>query len=185
VNWPLIGIIPADKSDVNMNTESQPMTELMTIGYEGLSLAEFFGILERCRVTTLVDVRELPISRRPGFAKTALSAALVRRGIKYVHMPALGCPRDIRHRYRDDEDWSRYTKHFQNYLATQPEALVELSQVASSERCCLMCFEEDYNFCHRKFVAERVAPLIGASIRIFHLTGPIEGRVVRHELAAA
>jgi hypothetical protein len=54
-----------------------------------------------------------------------------------------------------------------------------------SERCCLLCFEEDYNFCHRSFVAERVAPLAGAPVRIYPLIGPVEGRVVRLDLTAA
>ena len=52
------------------------MIELMTIGYEGMTLKEFLDVLKRCRVSMLVDVRELAISRKPGFAKVALSAAL-------------------------------------------------------------------------------------------------------------
>jgi len=78
------------------------MIELMTIGYESFSRAEFFGILDRCRVTMLVDIGELPISRKPGFAKAALEAALVKRGLKYRAVMELGCPRDVRHEYRAD-----------------------------------------------------------------------------------
>ena len=80
------------------------MTELMTIGYEGMALKEFLHVLECCQVSMLVDVRELPISRKPGFAKAALSTALAERGIKYEHLANLGCPRDVRHAYRDDGD---------------------------------------------------------------------------------
>ncbi len=80
------------------------MIELMTIGYEGLTVAGFLDLLRRCRVSRLVDVRELPISRKPGFAKAALSAAIEARGIRYEHLVALGCPREIRHRYREDGD---------------------------------------------------------------------------------
>jgi len=159
--------------------------ELMTIGYESLSPAEFFGILRRCKVSMVVDVRELPISRRVGFAKSALAAGLAENGIKYVHMLALGCPRDVRHAYREDGDWARYTRAFKNHLEIQLAALEQLSGLMKEERCCLLCFEEDYNFCHRSFVAERVAPLAEAPVRVYHLTGPVEGRVVRHELAAA
>ncbi len=43
---------------------------LYTLGYEGLSLAEFFDRLAQAGVSRLVDVRELPLSRRPGFSKT-------------------------------------------------------------------------------------------------------------------
>lgn len=157
----------------------------MTIGFESLSPAEFFDILRRCKVSMVVDVRELPISRRPGFAKSALAAGLTEHGIKYLHLSALGCPRDIRHGYREDGDWERYTRSFKAYLETQLPALEQLSGLMKGERCCLLCFEEDYNFCHRSFVAERVAPLAEAPVRVFHLTGPVEGRVVRHDLAVA
>jgi len=91
-------------------TRLSRMIELMTIGYEGMTLKDFLDVLKRCRVTMLVDVRELPISRKPGFAKAALSAALAQREVKYEHLVDLGCPRDIRHDYRDDGDWSGYTQ---------------------------------------------------------------------------
>ncbi|HSY43620.1 MAG TPA: DUF488 domain-containing protein [Candidatus Acidoferrum sp.] len=168
-----------------MNSVSHPVIELMTIGYEGLSPSEFFDLLRRCEVSMIVDVRELPISRRRGFAKSALAAGLELQGIKYVHKPALGCPRDIRHDYRDDGDWAQYSQRFKAYLETQLSALEELSVLVAQERCCLLCFEEDYNFCHRSFVAERVVPYMDFAVRIFHLTGPVEGRVVRHELTTA
>ena len=168
-----------------VNNFKQSVIELMTIGYEGLSLAEFLDILRGSKVSMVVDVRELPISRRPGFAKSALAIELAQYGIKYVHLPALGCPRYVRHAYREDGDWARYTRSFKSYLETQLPALEELSGLMTREKCCLLCFEEDYNFCHRSFVAERVAPFMDGELRVFHLTGPIEGRVVRHELAVA
>lgn len=168
-----------------MSNLKHDVIELMTIGYESLSPDEFFHILRRCKVSVLVDVRELPISRRVGFAKSALAAGLEAHGITYVHMPALGCPRNIRHKYRADGDWARYTRSFKSYLETQLPALGQLSELMREERCCLLCFEEDYNFCHRNLVADRVVPLAEAPVRVYHLTGPVEGRVVRHELAAA
>jgi uncharacterized protein (DUF488 family) len=154
------------------------MIELMTIGYEGLSRAEFFGMLDRCRVTMLVDIRELPISRKPGFAKTALEADMVKRGLKYAHLVELGCPRDIRHDYRADGDWARYTKRFKAYLGGQTEALEKLAGCMREERCCLLCYEEDYNFCHRSYVAEKVVGVVDCDVKINHLTGPMKGRVV-------
>lgn len=154
------------------------MIELMTIGYEGLSHAEFFAMLDRCRVTMLVDIRELPISRKPGFAKAALEAALVQRGLKYQHVVELGCPRDIRHDYRADGDWVRYTKRFKAYLEEQTEALGKVAGWMREERCCLLCYEEDYNFCHRSYVAEKVVGLVNGDSKINHLTGPMKGRVV-------
>ncbi|MGA2246530.1 MAG: DUF488 domain-containing protein [Verrucomicrobiota bacterium] len=158
------------------------MIELMTIGYEGMTLKDFLDVLKRCRVSMLVDVRELAISRKPGFAKAALSAALAQRDIKYEHLVDLGCPRDVRHGYREDGDWSRYTRKYKAYLDTQEAMLTHLWDLMQDERCCLMCFEADFNFCHRSFVAERMLALADAPMRALHLTGPMAGRVVGSKL---
>jgi uncharacterized protein (DUF488 family) len=161
------------------------MIELMTSGYEGLSSQEFFAILNRCGVETLIDVRELPLSRKKGFSKTALSQEAAQRGVGYLHMAALGCPKPIRHDYRQNGDWEKYTDRFLKYLATQESALSELAETVRRSRCCLLCFEEDYNFCHRKYVADAMSGFI-APLRICHLTGPIQDRVVeRPALLAA
>ena len=158
------------------------MTELMTIGYEGMTLRAFLDILKHCRISTLVDVRELPISRKPGFAKVALSTALESDGIKYEHLVELGCPRNVRHAYREDGDWSRYTRQYRTYLQTKENALSQLWQLMQHSRCCLMCFEEDFNFCHRSFIAEKMISFVDEPMRVLHLTGPMTGRVVSREL---
>jgi len=161
------------------------MIELMTIGYEGLSRGEFLGILERCRVTLLVDVRELPISRNPGFAKAALEAAIVKHELKYEHIVELGCPRNIRHEYRADNDWAHYTRRYKAHLEGQTEALEKLAGWMKQERCCLLCYEEDFNFCHRTYVAEKVATMVDEDVKISHLTGPMTGRIVWRRLVPA
>ena len=154
------------------------MIELMTIGYEGMTLKDFLDVLKRCRVTMLVDVRELAISRKPGFAKAALSAALAQADVKYEHLADLGCPRDVRHGYREDGDWSGYTRKYKAYLDTQEAPLAHLWDLMQDDRCCLMCFEADFNFCHRSFIAERMLTVADAPLRVMHLTGPMVGRVV-------
>jgi uncharacterized protein (DUF488 family) len=145
---------------------------LFTIGYEGMLLQQFFAVLAANRVQTIVDVRELPISRRPGFAKAALASGAAKRGLSYVHIVALGCPRNIRHDYRDDKDWSRYTRRFLSYLDGQNAAIDELASLIRRERCCLLCFEADPATCHRSFVAERVAARTRQHLSIVHLTAP-------------
>lgn len=141
----------------------------MTIGYEGLSLDEFFPLLSEGRVERIVDVRQMPLSRKKGFSKTALREAAAVRGFEYVHLSALGCPKPIREAYKADGDWAKYTSSFLAYLATQQEPLQELARLASSERCCLLCFEADPNTCHRLFVAEHAARLADGTLSVHHL----------------
>src|SRR4051794_32876179 len=65
---------------------------IFTIGYEGATVAEFIAALEHAGVRQIIDVRALPLSRRPGFSKSPLRAALAEAGIDYVHLKALGTP---------------------------------------------------------------------------------------------
>jgi uncharacterized protein (DUF488 family) len=83
--------------------------QLFTIGYEGTRLPEFLNELTAAGVQTLVDVRELPQSRIPGYSKTALSAALKQKGIEYIHMRELGSPRELRHELRENGNFAAFT----------------------------------------------------------------------------
>jgi len=137
---------------------------VFTIGYEGLDIGTFMSLLGEHGVETIVDVRELPLSRKPGFSKKALASALNLSGIEYVHMADLGCPEPIRDRYREDGNWKRYTEGFLKYLKTQKAAIVDLSDLVNSSNCALLCYEADFNFCHRSMVANAVREHCGADV---------------------
>ena len=62
---------------------------LATIGYEGATLDAVVAALQQAGVETLVDVRAVARSRRPGFAKTRLAAGMDAGGIGYVHLRGL------------------------------------------------------------------------------------------------
>ena len=141
---------------------------LFTFGYEGLDIEAFVARLLEYQVGTVFDVRELPLSRKKGFSKASFRTALVDAGIEYEHVPALGCPKPIRDRYRRDGDWKAYTRAFTAYLDTQSTALGALAARSRRTRACLVCFEADFTMCHRSFVA-RAAHEVGAPI-VKHLT---------------
>ncbi|HEY6043223.1 MAG TPA: DUF488 domain-containing protein [Anaerolineae bacterium] len=146
--------------------------KLMTIGYEGLTSKEFFAILRANKVQKIIDVRELPLSHKPGFSKSALSLAAKTRKIAYVHVPELGTSREIRHDYHADHNWKRFARRFKASLNKHEEAVEELARLVTRERCCLVCFEADALQCHRSIVAERVAGVIGSSLTVMHLKAP-------------
>ena len=64
---------------------------LFTLGYESLTIEAFITGLQAAQVKTVLDVRELPLSRKKGFAKSAFCAALSAHDVAYLHGPALGC----------------------------------------------------------------------------------------------
>ena len=141
---------------------------IYTIGYEGRTVESFIAGLKAERITHLIDVREMPLSRKRGFSKTALAQVLEGAGIRYSHVKALGCPKPIRDRFRHDHDWARYTRDFMRYLQAQAEVIAALRVAVRGERSCLMCFEADFDRCHRTFVARAItAP---ARRSVVHLT---------------
>ncbi|MBS0175971.1 MAG: DUF488 domain-containing protein, partial [Nitrospira sp.] len=101
-------------------------------------------------------------------SKKALASVLNLSGLEYVHMVALGCPKLVRDRYREDGNWKRYTEGFLKHLKTQKAAIDELSELAASSNCALLCYEADFNFCHRSMVANAVRDASGADVE--HIT---------------
>jgi uncharacterized protein (DUF488 family) len=140
---------------------------IFTIGYEGITIDEFIAALRASRISHLMDIREMPLSRKKGFSKTALASAVEAAGIRYSHVRELGCPKLIRDRYRHDADWSRYVRGFSTYLQTQSAPLAALRAEMKRGRVCLMCFEADFDQCHRSIVARSVVGTAGS--RITHI----------------
>lgn len=145
---------------------------MFTIGYEGLGIDTFLSLLAEHEIETVVDVRELPLSRKPGFSKRSLAEVLNATGREYVHMVELGCPKTVRDRYREDGNWKRYTQGFMTYLDAQQEAVAELAELASSSVCALLCYEADSNFCHRSMVANAVREQSG--MRVSHIKASVK-----------
>lgn len=141
---------------------------LFTFGYEGLDIDSFVARANNAGLKTIVDVRELPLSRKKGFSKSSFREALATAGIAYVHMPALGCPKLIRDAFKADGDWAAYTREFMKYIATQDVTVRELVKIAKATTVGLVCFEADYTRCHRTYVASAARKLGGPSV--LHLT---------------
>lgn len=145
------------------------MPSLYTIGYQGLSLEKFISMLQAHNVEEVVDVRELPLSRKPGFSKTKLSEALRDADIGYRSIRALGSPRDLRQEYRATQDWEDFSKRFLDHLKSQTDALQDLVDLAYADTICLMCYEHDSAVCHRRIVAEEAVKMADNGLRIKHL----------------
>ena len=141
--------------------------KIYTVGYEGLDIDSFLSLLADNDIETVVDVREMPLSRKPGFSTKSLASVLNLSGREYVHMVDLGCPKLVRDRYREDGNWKRYTEGFMKHLKTQDDAIAELSALAATSNCALLCYEADSNFCHRSMVASAVKDYCGA--RVTHI----------------
>ncbi|MDO9556152.1 MAG: DUF488 domain-containing protein [Coriobacteriia bacterium] len=146
------------------------MSAVCTLGYEGRGLDEWVETLVDASVQVVVDVRDVPISRRRGFSKTALSQRLAVDGIEYRHVRSLGNPRELRHALKDGSLAFRdFAPQFRELLNHRHDELLELADLAASSRICLVCFEEDPATCHRSIVAESVVGASDAALTVEHL----------------
>ena len=131
---------------------------LYTIGYEQAKPAAVLGELRRAKVQLLVDTRAVAASRRPGFSKRQLAAALGEANIGYIHLQKLGTPAAGRTAARSgdiDALWRIYDKHIKSKDAQ--EALGELvTLIKSGKRIALLCYCRDPKTCHRSRVVANV-----------------------------
>lgn len=125
-----------------------------SLGYQGRSLPDFVAELQGRGVRTLVDVRLNPVSRKPGFSRRTLSAALASAGIDYVHEPELGNPRENREAFRNGETaaWERLRARIEEPPGRA--ALGRLVELAQSQPVAVLCFEEAPEHCHRRLVTD-------------------------------
>jgi uncharacterized protein (DUF488 family) len=125
-----------------------------SLGYQGRSLPDFVAELQGRGVRTLVDVRLNPISRKPGFSRKTLSAALALAGIDYVHEPELGNPRENRAAFRNGEAaaWDLLRARMEEPPGRA--ALGRLVELAQRQSVAVLCFEEAPEQCHRRLVTD-------------------------------
>jgi uncharacterized protein (DUF488 family) len=146
--------------------------KLFTIGYEQTPAKAVLDELERTGVKLLVDVRAVAASRRPGFSKNQLAAALDQRGISYLHLRGLGTPKDGRDAARSGK-FDALHKIYARHLKT-PQAKEELDQLSSlikkSGPVCILCYERDHLHCHRQWIAEIIEERDG--VKVENLVAP-------------
>ena len=132
--------------------------KIFTLGYEGTTVPEFLAALKGAGVERVLDVRALPLSRRPGFSKTPLRGALEEAGIEYLHLKALGTPADGRSAARAGrhEDMARI---YAGQLEL-PEAMAQSAQMlelAREKPSALLCMEREPEHCHRTLLIKAIA----------------------------
>ena len=129
--------------------------KIYTIGYEATTMADFFAALTRAGVKRVIDVRALPLSRRPGFSKSILAATLREAGIDYVHLKALGTPKRGRDAAKKgDVVTLRAVYDDQLALPEAQAAAAQMRALAAELPSALLCYERDPCHCHRTLLLQ-------------------------------
>lgn len=133
-------------------------TQVVSIGYEGRTVDELVRILREAHVTTLLDLRAVPLSRKPGFSKKALASRLAGEGIAYINLPEAGNP------YRTQGDRGMCLQLYSMYLRENP-SIVDLVIAALAEPAtAVLCYERQHNCCHRSILLQALQERIGVRV---------------------
>ncbi len=137
---------------------STPDRQLFTIGYEGKPLEAYVERLKEKGVNVLCDVRKDPVSRKPGFSKRKMEAALNEAGIAYEHLPELGIPKEERKQIQSEADRQELLDRYEREMLPQGEAGLERLEALLEEkgRVALTCYEADPEKCHRLRVLRKL-----------------------------
>jgi uncharacterized protein (DUF488 family) len=153
--------------------KSTKTAPLFTVGYEQANPAAVLGELKRAKIELLVDTRAVAASRRPGFSKRQLAAALDDEGIGYMHLQKLGTPAEGRAAARSgdtDTLWRIYDKHIKGADA-QNELRELITMIKSRKRIALLCYCRDPKTCHRSRIVANVKRK--ASVKVTDLIPPL------------
>jgi uncharacterized protein (DUF488 family) len=160
--------LPGRSTGDGGETSAVKIPRLFTIGYQGSTPGDLIDRLRDAGVERVVDVRELPLSRRPGFSKSPLAAALASAGIEYEHVRALGNPKLNRDRWKSG-DLKGGAHAFRRHLHNGSRAVLdELAESVQTEKICLLCVEKSHVECHRSLIAGAVAESL-PRVAVVHL----------------
>ena len=157
----------------NVNT-FKPFSEetiLFTIGYEGISLEEYFNRLIKNDVKVLVDVRNNPLSMKFGFSKNQLKKYCEKLFIEYIHIPEVGIQPEFRKELNDQSDYDKLFIDYQNNNLSKTISYQQdiFNLLKSRNRIALTCFEANICMCHRKHLADAITKLPEWNYELKHI----------------
>lgn len=154
------------------------MHTIATVGYEGSTIERFVAALQHASIDVLIDVRDLPLSRKKGFSKNRLAEILAAAGIEYVHLRGLGDPKDGRNAARAG-NYRLFEKIFARHMQSDAARrdLDRAAELVSTRRACLMCFECNHAQCHRSIVADRLSQITELTVTPLTVHDTHPGRV--------
>jgi len=154
-----------------VNNYASGTNVVFTIGHSTHELDKFIELLRMNHVTTVVDVRTIPRSRRnPQFNGDSLPISLITAGIGYVHMAGLG---GLRRPQSDspNKGWLNVSfRGFADYMQTEEFVanLQALLERARKHIVAVMCAEAVPWRCHRSLIADALSI---HGLRVEHILG--------------
>jgi len=159
----LTDIVPSRAAEVPRSRRA-----IYTIGYQGKSVDRVFDQLLKAGIQAVLDVRWNSVSRQYGFAHTSMSQIAQKLGIAYRRIPQLGIPSEQRKRLDGPAAYRQLLDFYESdMLPGRADDVREVAALMMQKPSVLLCFENDFNCCHRSRLAEAAAGI--CNLPIVHL----------------
>ncbi len=146
------------------------MITLYTIGFTKKTAEQFFELLRKHNVKSIIDVRLNNTSQLASFAKMPDLQYFLDKicGIGYEAVPDFAPTKELLSDYQHDKiGWLDYERIFKQLLIKR--CVATKYNVAQFDGCCLLCSEDTPEHCHRRLVAEYLRQNSTEDVRILHL----------------
>jgi uncharacterized protein (DUF488 family) len=146
------------------------MITLYTIGFTKKTAQQFFELLKKNNVKTLVDIRINNSSQLAGFAKGCDLSYFTKEicDINYIHIVDFAPTKELLSDYQNKKiDWTEYQKIYRE--------LIENRKIASKysakdfDNACFLCSEDSPEQCHRGLLTEYYKEISTEEIKIVHI----------------
>ncbi|MFH1370469.1 MAG: DUF488 domain-containing protein [Planctomycetota bacterium] len=163
--------------------------KLFTIGHSSRIFDDFLSLLSEFEISTLVDIRRFPGSRKfPHFNRQSLEATLPVSGIEYLWLEDLGGRRKplclswgLNPQHKVGGLRNSGFRHYADYMRTEQfnSAVKRLVSVAAVKPTAIMCAEKLFWKCHRRLLSDY---LVAQGVQVEHIID--SGRLQSHTLTA-
>jgi uncharacterized protein (DUF488 family) len=130
-----------------------------TIGYENKSLNTMINILEKNNITEVIDVRNNAFSWKKDFMRENLNETFNSIGLKYINLPALGAPKEMRNEIKLNNNPSLFFNRYRIWLDNHISTFDLMLKAINERTSVIMCLEEKVENCHRSILAEKLSTL--------------------------
>jgi uncharacterized protein (DUF488 family) len=146
------------------------METIYTIGFTKKPLRKFLDLLREAGADAVIDVRRHNSSQLAGYAKKDdLACILEMAGIGYEQALIFAPEEDLLAQYKAKKiSWDEYEQQFVRALEQADPIDEAQAMLKPYQRPALLCAEDEAKKCHRRLVAEWLAPKLG-NVKIVHL----------------
>ena len=147
--------------------------KLYTIGFTKKNAEQFFSLLEKSQITTLLDIRLNNVSQLAGYTKRDDLCFFLKKilNVKYIHSIKLAPTKQILDDFKSNKiSWEKYEIEYYKLLEERNiKSLFPTIVDFNKDTICLLCSEEKPTHCHRRLLAEYLKRNLSQNIEIIHL----------------